>query len=354
MNGEFMSKIQFLCSLLMICIGLSLSQEKAGGRIHGLIVGDYFYKAGGDLQQYGDSSSQYSQPITKDFQGFQIRRLHLFYDYVISEQFFTRFQLEGNNKSLEPGGRQGLYVKTAYGEWRNIFPLSNLLLGLVPTPTWASVEGLWGYRSVEKTITDFRNLGSGSDMGVQLRGALSTSAALNYAFMIGNGNSQKPENNKYKKYYFLLSGSPFQYFSIETYIDHEPAASGKDRTTWKAFLSYTEEAWMAGAEIAEQVQHNQDTLQNNLAVFGISAFSWYRFSEQCKVFGRIDYYDPNRFSPGTGFYEYFLSFGIDYAPVKDIHFMPNIWINTFTDKSRAGRKKDADVVPRISFFFAFH
>ncbi|MGD0589448.1 MAG: hypothetical protein ABSA44_01455 [Bacteroidota bacterium] len=34
-------------------------------------------------------------------------------------------------------------------------PSSNLLLGLVPTPTWASVEGIWGYRSVEKTITDF-------------------------------------------------------------------------------------------------------------------------------------------------------------------------------------------------------
>jgi hypothetical protein len=349
-----MLKISFLFIISMMFFSFSHSQEKTGGRIHGLIVGDYFYKAGGDLQQYGDSLSQYSQPIAKDFQGFQIRRLHLFYDYVISEQFFTRFQLEGNNKTLEPGGRQGLYVKTAYAEWKNILPSSNLLLGLVPTPTWASVEGIWGYRSVEKTITDFRNLGSGSDMGVLLRSTLPTSVALNYALMIGNGNSQKPENNKYKKYYFLLGGSPFQYFSIEAYVDHEPAALGKDRTTWKAFLSYTEERWMAGTEITEQVQHNQDTLHNNFAVFGVSVFSWYCFSEQCKAFGRIDYYDPNRFSPGTGFCEYFLSLGIDYTPVKDIHFMPNIWINTFTDKSSAGRKKDADVVPRITFYFTFN
>jgi hypothetical protein len=348
-----MRAASFLIIFSILSFHFSYSEEKTGGRIHGLIVGDYFYKAGGDLQQYGDSLSQYSQPIAKDFQGFQIRRLHLFYDYVISEQFFTRFQLEGNNKSLEPGGRQGLYVKTAYAEWKNILPSSNLLLGLVPTPTWSSVERIWGYRSVEKTITDFRNLGSGSDMGVLLRGTLPTSVALDYDLMIGNGNSQKPENDKYKKYYFLLCGSPFQYFSIEAYVDYEPAALGKDRTTWKAFLSYTEERWMAGTEIMEQVQHNQDTLHNNFAVFGVSVFSRYRFSEQCKAFGRIDYYDPNRFSPGTDFYEYFLSFGIDYTPVKDIHFMPNIWINTFTDKSSAGRKKDADVVPRITFYYTF-
>lgn len=349
-----MSRIVAPFLLVFTLLGFSYSQEKTGGSIHGLIVGDYFYKAGGDLQPFGDSLSQYSQPMARDFQGFQIRRLHFFYDYLISEQFFTRFQLEGNNKSLEPGGRQGLYVKTAYAEWRNIFPASNLLLGLIPTITWASVEGVWGYRSVEKTITDFRNLGSGSDMGVQLRGSVCSNRSLNYAFMIGNGNAQKPENNKYKKFYGMLGGRPLQNFSVEAYADHEPAASGKDRTTWKIFISYTEDPLMAGAEIMEQIQHNQDTLHNNCSVFGISAFSWYRISELCKAFARIDYYDPNRFSPGTGFYEYFISVGFDYTPVKDIHFMPNIWINTFTDKSNMSRKKDADIVPRLTFYYTFH
>jgi hypothetical protein len=34
--------------------------------------------------------------------------------------------------------------------------------------------------------------------------------------------------------------------------------------------------------------------------------------------------------------------------------MPNLWINTFTDKSSAGLTKAADVVPRITFWFAFN
>jgi hypothetical protein len=344
----------FFLSLIVGAFFWSPGQEKTGGRIHGLIVGDYFYKAKGDSQPYGDSLSQYSQPIPKDFQGFQIRRLHLFYDYNISESFFTRFQLEGNNKSLEPGGRQGLYVKTAYAEWKNIFPASNLLIGLVLTPTWSSVEGIWGYRSIEKTITDFRGLGIASDMGVQLKGTISSGSQLNYALMIGNGTAQKPENNKYKKYYLMMSGSPIKNISVEAYMDYEPAAGGKDRTTWKAFLSYQEKYLMIGAEILDQEQMKQDVLSIDKSALGLSLFSWYLFNDQWKVYGRADYYDPDRLSVNTGFYECFISLGADYTPIKDIHFMPNIWINTFTDKSSAGRKKDTDIVPRITFLFVFN
>jgi len=316
-------------------------------------VGDFFYKTGGDAQPFG-SVSQFSQPLPKDSTGFQIRRLHLFYDYTISNDFSTRFQLEGNEKSLEPGGRLGLYVKTAYAEWKNVFQGSSVLVGLVPTPTWSAVEGIWGYRSIEKTIADGRNLGSGSDLGVLLRGALVNTGTISYAVMAGNGNAQRPENNKNKKYYALLSGTPFQDFSIETYVDYEPAAQEKNRTTMKVFLSYLKPSFMIGAEIVEQLQKKQDTLLTDVAPFGISLFSWYRCSENWKVYGRVDYYDPNRLSASTGFSEYFLSFGADYMPINNIHFMPNIWVTTFTDKSSAGRIKQADVVPRLTFFFQFN
>jgi hypothetical protein len=111
---------------------------------------------------------------------------------------------------------------------------------------------------------------------------------------------------------------------------------------------------MIGAEIIEQLQKNQDTLFTDYAPFGISLFSWYSMFDHWKVYARIDYYDPNRLSLNTGFYEHFISFGFDYMPINNIHFMPNIWINTFTDKSSAGRTKDADIVPRITFFFLFN
>jgi hypothetical protein len=338
----------------LFLFSLALGQEKSGGNIHGLVVGDYFYKAGGDQQPYGDSLSQYSRPIAKDFQAFQIRRLHFFYDYTISESFFTRFQLEGNDKSLEQGGRLALYVKTAYGEWRDIFRGSQLLLGLVRTPTWSSVEGIWGYRSIEKTIADARNLGSGSDMGVQLRGSIPINVLLmKYAVMIGNGSAQKPEFNRYKKYYGRLGVTPLDHLSAEFYADYEPAEDKRDRTTLKAFISYQSSSFMAGTEILQQNQNNQDPLLGDVGVFGISLYSWYQPADQFKVFARADYYDPDRFAPTVGFTELFLSFGLDYVPAKEIHFMPNLWVTTFADKSGLHRQKNADIVPRITFLFLF-
>ena len=348
-----MHKAIFLFINIVFYVCFSFGQEKSGGYIHGLIVGDYFYKTSGDSQPFG-SVSQFSQPLPKYSSGFQIRRLHLFYDYTFSNEFSTRFQLEGNEKSLDPNGRLSLYMKTAYLEWKNLVPMSSLYIGLVPTPTWINVEGQWGYRSVEKTITDFRGLGSLTDMGVHLRGTLFSEGSVGYSLMIGNGNAQKPENNRYKKYYAMVNGKPVQNLSLEAYVDYEPAAQDKDRTTWKAFLSYQEPSFMIGTEIIEQLQKRQDTLFADYAPFGISLFSWYQVSDNWKVYGRIDYYDPNRLSVNTDFYERFISLGADYMPIKNIHFIPNIWINTFTDKSSAGRKKDADIVPRITFFFVFN
>lgn len=329
-------------------------QVKPGGNIHGLIVGDYFYKAGGDQQPYGDSLSQYSRPLARDFQAFQIRRLHFFFDYTISESFFTRFQLEGNDKSLEPGGRQGLYVKTAYGEWRNLFPGSNLLFGLVRTPTWSSVEKIWGYRSIEKSIADARNLGSGSDMGVQLRGSIPANLlAVRYAVMIGNGSANKPEINKYKKYYGMLGVTPFEHLSAEFYADYEPAENERARTTLKAFIAYQQPSFMAGTEILQQRRKNQDPTLGDVAIFGVSLFSWYKPTDQFRVFVRADYYDPDRLATNAGFSELFLSVGLDYTPINEFHFMPNLWVNTFADKSGMNRRKDADIVPRVTFLYRF-
>jgi len=348
-----MTRMSILLLSLLCCSLFSPGQEKSGGYVHGLIVGDYFYKTGGDAKPFG-TTSQFSQPLAKDSSAFQIRRLQIFYDYTFSDQFFTRFQMEGNEKSLDPGGRLSLYMKAAYLEWKNLIPQSSLYVGLIPTPTWLNVEGQWGYRSIEKTITDFRALGSQTDIGVHLRGTLLSEGSVGYSLMVGNGNAQKPENNKYKKYYAALNGKPVEHVYIETYLDYEPYAQKKDRTTWKTFISYREPSLMIGAEILEQIQKNQDTLSHDNDIFGVSLFSWYQCSEQWKVFGRIDSYDPNRYSSSAGFSECFISLGVDYMPINAIHFMPNIWINTFKDKSSAGRTKEADVVPRITFFFMFN
>ena len=110
---------------------------------------------------------------------------------------------------------------------------------------------------------------------------------------------------------------------------------------------------MAGTEIVQQTQLNQDPVSGDVAAFGVSLYSWYKPADAYKIFVRADYYDPNRFVSNAGYREIFFSFGLDYIPAKEIHFMPNLWVNSFLDKSSLNRHKDADIVPRITFLFIF-
>jgi hypothetical protein len=151
----------------------------------------------------------------------------------------------------------------------------------------------------------------------------------------------------------MLGVAPFEHLSAEFYADYEPAENERARTTLKAFIVYQQPSFMAGTEILQQIRRNQDLILGDVAVFGISLFCRYKPTDQFKIFARADYYDPDHFATNVGFYELFLSIGLDYTPVKEIHFMPNLWVNTFADKSGMNRRKDADIVPRITFLYRF-
>jgi hypothetical protein len=47
----------------------------------------------------------------------------------------------------------------------------------------------------------------------------------------------------------------------------------------------------------------------------------------------------------------FITAGLDWKPVARIHFMPNVWYNSYS--SQIASNKDYDLVWRITFFFSF-
>jgi hypothetical protein len=55
----------------------------------------------------------------------------------------------------------------------------------------------------------------------------------------------------------------------------------------------------------------------------------------------------------AGFIENFITAGFDYMPVKDVHIMPNIWVTSYSDKSPAKVKKDANVIARMTFNYIY-
>lgn len=356
MNIVRFTLVIFFIIMFTFCIS---AQDKPAGKVHGYVFGDYFYVVGADTHATRGAGQYSSMP--KDMQGFQFRRLYLYYDHTFDETFSAQFLLEGNDKAFVDG-KHGVFVKTAYLEWKNIFTNSNLWFGLIPTPTWSLLsEKVWNYRSIEKTITDFRGLGGASDIGIGLRGKFDSEGMFNYVAMIGNGAGQKPETNKYKKYYFSLSVKPTKEVVVEGYLDFEPAPDDKNKTTLKGFVAYQTEQFTVGVEALQQIQSKQgvipagQTTPQDKIPFGIAIFAWAPIPnvEGLNAFARYDFYNPDTKVSDAGLNENFIVAGLDYMPIKNIHLMPNVWVNTYSNKGSIGTAPKADVVGRMTFFYVY-
>lgn len=350
-------RIHSRLALMLVLIPLfSLSaQDTPSGKVHGYVFGDYYYMIAADTAATRGSGQYSSTP--KDFQAFQFRRLYLYYDHTFNEKFFAQFLLEGNDKVFDSGGRHGIFIKTAYLEWKDLIPMGSLAFGLVPTPTWVwgLSERTWAHRFVEKTITDFRGLGRASDIGVAVRGKFVEDGTLGYNAMIGNGRGQGEEKDKYKNFYGAINAKPTDNVLLEVQAEFEPAKDDKNRILLKGFAAYQTKEFTVGAEIVQRTLRKAGAQNADVVPFGISLFAWAKLTDDLNGFARFDYFDPNTNVNDAGFKENFFLIGIDYMPLKDIHIAPNLWINTYSNKSTApgAAKRDADVVARLTFFYVY-
>jgi len=332
-------------------------QDKSPIKLSGLVFGDYFYKVQGDSS---GSIGEYA-PFKKDYQAFDLRRVIFNYEHSISDKFTANFTLEGGNKYLLTG-RFSVIIKTAYLEWKNIFPGSNLYAGYFPSPSfvWGVSEKMWGYRSVEKTICDFRGLTTAVDIGVGLRGYFDKKMNYGYFIMIGNGTGTKPEFNKYKNYFVSLNAKPFDNFVAEVYTEYEAAENDKSKLSLKGVLAYQHPEFTVGTEVIDHIKKNAGINNANVNPFGISLFARGILIKDKKTkepvlgaFARYDMYDPDMEIKSSGYKENFVTAGFDYMPAANVHFMPNIWINSYAAKDPSLAERKADIVGRMTFYFVF-
>lgn len=353
-----MKKIYIFTVLALLFSLSTYSQNKTtvekGGKLWGYVFGDYYFKASGDS---AGGSSQYAG-YPNSYQAFEIRRAYLGYDYTFNEKFTSQFLLEGNDKILT-STRLGVFIKTAFVEWK-AFEQVSFAIGLVPTPTWswALNEKAWNYRSVEKTIIDMRGLGNASDLGVSARGKFDKAGNYGFGLMIGNGNGQKPEFNKFKKYYGTLFAKPVKGLQLELYGDYEPNYDEKNKTTIRGFAGYTFDKFNFGVEVFQQTHKNAGGTDIDAVPFGVSGWVWGNLLGRenkpiLNVFARYDMFDPNSKNDSTGYKENFISIGLDYMPIENVHFMPNVWVNSYAAKNSTATERKADVVGRMTFFFVF-
>ncbi len=412
-------KLLFTTYLLFLVMDMVNAQDNANadvkpsGNFWGYVFGDYYYKTHSDSlgrapvgSPYGVNSLNEKNQNLSYTNAFQIRRAYLGYDYKLDSTFSAQAVL-ANEMDVDGNGYNTTYLKYAWVKWSHIFKGSNLMIGQMPTSSFATpfgTEPLWGYRSVEKTLIDLHSTDPSTDMGVMLIGNLWQQnniakllpATIGYNFMVGNGTGAKPETNRGKKIRGNLYLNTFQQkLTIGVYGDYnviQPSLYTINNTTLKAYIDYKSDGFRIGAEVFEQINKNGDiyavSYAKNAKVdtadgaqLGWSVFASARIIKgKLNCFLRMDMYNPDtkfnsnnlylsstvggNMNSTTFFNQTFYLVGLDYTPISRIHIMPNLWYTQYTAMSGltdakgnaiTGRaKSDYDIIPRVTFFFVFN
>lgn len=315
------------------------------GKISGYMFGDYYYVA-----------AHHDEDL-RDKNGFQFRRIYLTYDQALEQGFAIRFRIEMNNAGdFASKSKLTPVVKDAYLKWKH--SRHSIIVGISSTPTWVTVEKVWGYRSVEKTPLDLQKLGSSRDFGLAFKGSLDSQKRLTYHFMFANGSSNGSENNAGKKVMLSLGAKLSKNVIVEGYADFEERPGSSNRTTLQGFAAYQRRNFRIGAQFAHQIRQvgaGVDDLKLQIA----SVFTAVQLSNRTWAFARFDRtFDPNPDGAKISYLPFdasaksnFFLAGLDFRPIDTVHIMPNIEA-TFYDKV-SGERPDADVIPRITFYYVW-
>lgn len=428
---QFITKISMYCLLLSMFAGTAKAQSdttsefKPSGKLWGYAFGDYAWKGGNDEKGRGGSNQYTKVPLNANL--FQWRRIYLGYDYNISRKFSAEFLIAAEDNwagGAVPGTGDVLannkfapYVKLANIRWKDIWKNTDLVFGQSATPTFAkngsgmASEEVWGYRSIERTITDIRRTSS-YDFGLTLMGKLGKQANFGYVLMAANGTGAKAETDMFKWFYGDVWGKFLnKKLIVDIAGDYTKLNWGwqsgsiysnngiwhHDRSMVKLFAAYVSPKFTVGAEVfmntlmGDVLDSGRDgkVYYRTTKAMGVSVFAKGRITkEKLGFFARFDNYDPSgnlnnivseantknytaltsQYEPTTK--EMFCTFGIDYTPVKNVHIMPNIWFNTYesalsaTGSNSAGTPyakmngnvspiKGTDAVYRLTLYYIY-
>ncbi|MEO6132806.1 MAG: hypothetical protein ABIQ02_13235 [Saprospiraceae bacterium] len=346
---------------------------KPSGKIWGYAFGDFFVKTGGDTATW--ASRLIYSGVPKKVYAFSLRRLYLGYDYTISPTFSTSVILEGSDAVLTAKGERSVFIKALFLKWKNIYRGGDLLIGQMPTLSYSTFfEKLWGYRSIERTMLDQRAIRPSSDMGVALYGSFDSLRTFGYDIMISNGTGVKPEELTQLGKHKVYAGDIFGYFfdrqiMIDLYADYQTGPNDQFVSSLHGFVVYQTEPVTFGIEVFSGLQNNVKSDGSAVKPFGVSLFTRGRIiKDKLNAFARYDSYNPdiryrdidaitiyNAASMNNHYDEQFITAGLDFIPHKNVHLLPNIWINSY--KAKADNAvlvhRKADIVPRITFYFIF-
>jgi len=300
-------------------------------------------------------------------------------------------------------GKMAFWIKNFNLRVRDVWNGTDVVVGELSTPGFALNEAgtngptslsetTWAYRSIEKTITDFHKNNS-YDVGAALQGTFDPATKnFGYVAMVGNNSTASllsaanANTGFYKIFYGDLWAKLFnQKLYVDLYADYAktaPATSvipGQEHNMLKIFASYNSKPITVGVELYTQniasgvnsvtTTAPAVTTPQNATVHGLSIWVRGAIAKNWNYFARFDSYNPDTqfntadtYTVNTNYGSYnpttkekFYTAGVDYNPIKNVHFMPNVWLVDFANQGPTATTvlNDHTLVYRATFFYTF-
>ena len=307
--------------------------------VGGLAFGDAYHLPSHHLES-GDGAT-----------GAVLRRGYLTFDADGGGRWDGRLRLELNQSgAFETYDMEldikDLWVGTDLGSQR-------LVLGLAPTPTFATIESLWGKRYLMRTPMDLQGVAS-RDTGVSISGPLGSSGALSYQAMVGSGIEFGAEAGDGRKLMVAVDWQLTERWLAQLYVDEERLAGPTDRTTVQGFLAYQGEGWRWGAQYSDQDREEDSPLRLS------STFVVKSLGGPWQAIGRIDrIHEPSPRGDNISYIPFdptapatlFLA-GAEFALSERVSITPNVVVIDY-DRREDGSSPQTDVYLRLTAFFNF-
>jgi hypothetical protein len=337
--------------ILFLVIGLLLlpaSLLKGEGKFSGLVFGDYYFAVA------------HHDEAVEGNNGFWLRRVYFTYDNALGDKYAMRFRLEMNSPGdFKTSSTLVPFVKDAYLSAK--LGRQTLLLGLIGTPLYDTLDEFWGYRPMEKTPIDLFKFGNSREFGVGLKGALDARNKLTYTVIVGNGAGLKSETNHGKAVYGRLNFQPTPSLFFEAYADYTDMGNDSSVNILQAFAGVKGKWGRAGLNFGyRHFTFLVGDLKGSSDLKFISLFGVFKIGPTLDLVGRYDrLLDPN---PNGDKIDYIpmangskanvVLAGLGWTMSDNVKVIPNLKY-VFYDAPEIGDKPAADFYAYLTLYFKF-
>jgi hypothetical protein len=276
--------------------------------------------------------SQTPTPNKVNGTGADIKRAYISVDHTFNNIYSANVTLDLapngitlNGGAFGTGTTQGSeVVKYAYVQAKYM-PELVLQAGEQKNPWIPFVEDIYGYRFVEKVITDQNKYGSSADFGLNAHGDLA-GGLVSYSVSAEDGAGYKNAirsktldvEGRVNVNYMGFIGAVGGYSGQESKnYQNVPNLAFHTATRVDALLAYVSGPIRVGGEYVQQTDWTRVTSTTPDKAQGYSVFGSYMFIPQWSVFGRYDALTPSQTLASSERYT-LANIGLNYEPVKTV------------------------------------